>query len=200
MSSAGAIVVVKLGGSLVQGDGQRLAAALHIVAAAQRPCVVVPGGGAFADAVRAAFHQHGISQATAHRMALLAMQQTGLLLADMAPRLQPAEDPAEIAQAFDADRVPVWMPYRLAANDPHITHDWRTTSDALAARLAERLGNAQVVLVKSCAVDASASAAALAQAGIVDAAFPDIVARASLTWRVLGPGDGDLLAGMLRNI
>lgn len=199
MSSSDAIVVVKLGGSLAEDDGQRLAFALSTVTAAQRPCVVVPGGGTFADAVRAAYHQHGISQTTAHCMALLAMQQTGLLMADMAPRLQPAEDVAEIAQAFDADRVPVWMPYRLAADDPHITHDWRTTSDALAARLAERLGNAEVVLVKSCPVDPEARASALADAGVVDAAFPEIVARAGLKWRVLGAGDSDALAKLLQN-
>ena len=63
--------------------------------------------------------------------------------------------------------------------------------------LAERLGGATVVLVKSCRIDRSASPARLAKAGIVDAAFAEIVERAHLPWRDLGKGDEPELARLL---
>ena len=96
-------------------------------------------------------------------MALLAMHQTGMMLCAMHARLQPVETLAGIRRAIAASRIPVWLPLKLADGDTAVTRDWKTTSDGLAARLAERLGGAPVVLVKSCRVPRSASAAALGQ-------------------------------------
>lgn len=195
MSTVRGPTVVKLGGSLA--DGRRLQAILAIVGAARLACVVVPGGGSFADAVRAAHRKHGISEAVAHRMALLAMHQTGMLLAGMHARLTPVETLAAMRRAIAESRIPVWMPLRLADGDAGVTADWRTTSDALAARLAERLGGGQVVLVKSCRVDRAATAARLVRQGIVDPVFAEIVARAKLPWRVLGTGDDKELSKLV---
>lgn len=194
MSTRPRPIVVKLGGSL--SDSKRLTAILKIVAAAQEPCVVVPGGGSFADAVRAAHKKHRLPEPVSHRMALLAMHQTGMMLAAMNARLVPAETVAAIYQAIAEGRIPVWLPSKLVEGDKTITADWRTTSDALAARLAERL-RAEVLLVKSCRVDRSHSIARLVREGIVDPAFGDIVARSDLAWRVLGVGDEAELAQRL---
>lgn len=194
MSTRPRPIVVKLGGSL--SESKRLTAILKIVAAAQEPCVVVPGGGSFADAVRAAHKRHHLPEPVSHRMALLAMHQTGMMLAAMNARLVPAETVAAINQAIAEGRIPVWLPSKLTEGDKTITADWRTTSDALAARLAERL-RAAVLLVKSCRVDRSHSIARLVREGIVDLAFGDIVARSDLSWRVLGVGDEAELAQRL---
>lgn len=194
MSTRPRPIVVKLGGSL--SDSKRLTAILKIVATAQEPCVVVPGGGSFADAVRAAHKKHRLPEPVSHRMALLAMHQTGMMLAAMNARLVPAETVAAINQAIAEGRIPVWLPSKLVEGDNTISADWRTTSDALAARLAERL-RAAVLLVKSCHVDRSHSVARLVREGIVDPAFGDIVARSDLAWRVLGVGDEAELAQRL---
>lgn len=188
-------LVVKLGGSL--GDGRRLSSILNIVAAARRSCVIVPGGGTFADAVRAAYKKHHLSELTAHRMALLAMHQSGMMLASMHARLVPVETLAAINKSLAESRVPVWLPLKLSDADTKISADWRTTSDALAARLAERLGGAELVIVKSCRVSATDTAAQLVRKGVVDPVFAEIVERAGLSWRVLGAGDEAELAQLL---
>ena len=56
-------IVVKVGGSLAEND--RIGGALDIIARASRRIVVVPGGGVFADAVRAAQNNYQFSDETA---------------------------------------------------------------------------------------------------------------------------------------
>jgi len=188
--------VVKLGGSLA--ESKRLAQILELVALARTPVVIVPGGGAFAEAVRRAQAEYGFSDASAHRMALLAMHQTGLMMAALQPRLKPVETLAGLKRTARSARIPVWLPLKLVERDGRIAADWSTTSDALAARLAERLGRAPVVLVKSCRIPKGTSVAALAREGVVDPNFAAIVDRARLNWHVLGAGDEDVLAALLK--
>jgi 5-(aminomethyl)-3-furanmethanol phosphate kinase len=188
--------VVKLGGSLA--ESMRLPAILELVGNARAPVVIVPGGGAFADAVRRAQADFEFSDAAAHRMALLAMHQTGLMMASLNPRLKPVETLAGLKRMLGSTQIPIWLPLRLALRDGRIAADWSTTSDGLAARLAERLGRAPVVLVKSCRVTHGAPIAALVREGIVDPTFAAIVERASLPWQVLGAGDEAELAALLK--
>ena len=188
--------VIKLGGSLA--ESRRLAATLDIIAAARVPVVIVPGGGGFADAVRCAQSDHGFSDAAAHHMALLAMHQTGLMLAALNARLRPVETLAAMRSSLAARAIPVWLPAKLALRDRRIPADWSVTSDGLAARLAERLGRVPVVLVKSCRIPRGSTTATLVREGIVDPTFKAIVERADLAWHVLGAGDDGALAGLVK--
>src|ERR671939_240574 len=52
---------------------------------APHPLLVVPGGGEFADAVGDYDRRHALRAETAHRMAILAMDQVGWALADLIP-------------------------------------------------------------------------------------------------------------------
>jgi aspartokinase-like uncharacterized kinase len=188
-------VVLKLGGSLAESG--RLRALLAILRRARRPLVVVPGGGAFAEAVRETQADLRFSDATAHEMALLAMHQMAEAMIDLEPRLVAADTLIAMARAWRRRRIPVWLPARLCAGDRRIPRDWSITSDGLAARLAERLGDVELVLVKSCAVSRRATSRTLARQGVVDPAFATIVERSDVPWRVLGPGDEPELANVL---
>ena len=188
-------LVLKLGGSLAESG--RLHAILDLVAGAQLPVVVVPGGGPFADAVRAIQPQLQLSDHDAHGLALLAMHQIGLVIIRRHARFAPVASLDEITSALAAAKIPVWNPFALQHDDTTIPADWTVTSDALAARLAERLGRAHVALLKSCAIPPDATLAALTSAGFVDPVFAKIVTRAGLTWRAFGAGDENRLAAVL---
>lgn len=187
--------MVKLGGSLA--ESMRLSSILELVGRARAPIVVVPGGGAFADAVRRAQADFEFADADAHRMAVLAMHQTGLMLAALHPRFVPVETLAGLRAELDSGRIPVWLPEKMTQRDKRITADWQTTSDGLAARLAERLGGAPVILVKSCRIVPGTAMASLVLEGIVDPTFAAIVDRADLAWHVLGVGDEGALAALV---
>jgi hypothetical protein len=109
----------------------------------------------------------------------------------------PPELLRDIARALLDGSVPVWMPYRLQHDDLGLPADWGATSDALAARLAERMGCGQVALVKSCPVNATADLDQLAQDGITDPTFASVVRRAGLKWAVYGAGDEGAVAARL---
>jgi aspartokinase-like uncharacterized kinase len=137
-------LVVKLGGSFARA-GDR-AGWLAAIAPLGGRAVLVPGGGPFADAVRAQQPVLGVSDRAAHRMALLAMAQFGIALAEFSPAFQPAASEAAIRAALAAGRVPVWLPMPDAA--PGVAESWDVTSDSLALWLATRLGAARLLLVK----------------------------------------------------
>jgi 5-(aminomethyl)-3-furanmethanol phosphate kinase len=186
--------IVKLGGSLAAAGtlGVWLDA---VIAQGAGRFVVVPGGGAFADAVRAAQQRHGFSDRAAHRMALLAMEQYALQLLDMAPSLRPAESEAEIAASLAGGRVALWLPHRMVAADPAIAESWDVASDSLAAWLARRLGARRLVLVKSAPAPAPPlSLKRLVALGLVDATFADYAEKAPFRLDYCGPGDQDRLA------
>jgi aspartokinase-like uncharacterized kinase len=181
-------IVVKLGGSVVRSS--ELSAWLEAIAAASRPIVVVPGGGALADEVRACQSQLGFGDASAHRMALLAMDQLAWAVAGLRQGFAVGATEAELRTALERGTVAVWAPYVLIAERADIEESWRLTSDSLALWLAGRIGAERCYLIKSIARKGMrASAEQLAQDGVVDAAFPDMLKDAGIRAFLLGRGD-----------
>jgi len=188
-------IVVKVGGSLMQAA--RLRDCLALIAKAERPVIIVPGGGPFADAVRDLQQKLGFDDAVAHRLAMLGMHQMAEVMCSMESRLTTAERPEDFARSIADGKVPVWLPLTMCRDDRGIPADWTITSDGLAARLAERLGGLEVILLKSVAVENESTVQQLAQREIVDPAFAQIVSAAKLPWRVLGPDDDAVLARLI---
>lgn len=138
--------VLKLGGSL---SGQAaLSGWLQALARAGGRVVVVPGGGPFADAVRNAQAQQPFPDATAHHMALLAMEQFGLALCGLESTLRPAASVQAIHDALASGLTPVWLPTAMCLHAPGIPEDWSVTSDSLAVWLATVLDADALGLIK----------------------------------------------------
>lgn len=163
--------VVKLGGSLADSRGD-LENWLERLADLGSPLVIVPGGGAFADQVRTAQATFGFDDISAHRMALLAMEQMAQMLCALHPAYDCVDELASIKRTLDRQRVPVWLPSRMVFDDPSIVQDWSITSDSLAAWLAGRQGARALLLVKSASLPhGSVDIGDLQRRGLLDAAF-----------------------------
>ena len=190
--------VVKLGGSLAHSS--YLKRWLSVLAGGGGTVVVVPGGGPFADQVRDLQRHRRFDDATAHHMALLAMEQYGRMLAGLQPGLRPAASRAEIARARRAGLAAVWMPTRMVLAEPRIAASWDITSDSLAAWLAGRLKADRLVLVKSVALPGSSvSATTLARRGIVDPALPGYLARSGAEGWCIDDARPAAMAAALKN-
>jgi 5-(aminomethyl)-3-furanmethanol phosphate kinase len=162
------IAVVKLGGSLSRDTALKDWLSMLAKPRASK-VVIVPGGGPFADGVREAQARWSFDDQSAHKMALLAMEQYAHLLSALEPRLALADNPIALTSA----RVSVWLPSKMALAAPEIPATWDVTSDSLAAWLAIKLGARRLILVKSLASSAlSKSISDLVGSGVVDRGFP----------------------------
>lgn len=195
-ASATRPVVVKLGGSVVRGGA--LNNWLDVIADAQRPIVLVPGGGALADEVRDCQRQLGFGDVTAHRMALLAMDQLAWAVAGIRPGYEVGTAVEDLHDTLQRGLIAVWAPSAWIADRTDIEATWRLTSDSLALWLADKLGADACCIVKSVALPkGSRSAGALMQDGVVDEAFPAMLAETGVPTTIFGQGDQAQLAAQL---
>lgn len=183
--------VVKLGGSL-DGAGT-LSEWANVLARSPHPLVVCPGGGPFADQVRAAQGRWPINDATAHRMAILAMEQSAHLLRGLCPSLIPVVDTGALGIATPPQGRFVWFPAAELLDDPDIPHSWDLTSDSIAALLARRIGASGLVLVKSFPLaDGPMTVEALQDAGVLDGVFHEYGSRSGCSvWLLRGDNSGE---------
>ena len=144
------LTIVKVGGGLAReaGDGALRTLCRTIGAVgARHPLLVVPGGAAFADTVREHDSRFALRPATAHRMAILAMDQFGWLLSDLIPGAVRCADLASAHAAAARRETPVLLPAALLTGDP-LPASWGVTSDSIAAWVAGAGPAARLVLVK----------------------------------------------------
>ena len=109
-------IVVKIGGSLLRsGTATPLLRALP--ARTHARLAIVPGGGAFADAVRTAQGDHHLSDIAAHHMALLAMDMSARMIVDLAHGYAVADTRDAFDAAWSSQTIPVWAPTRMTTAD-----------------------------------------------------------------------------------
>ena len=188
--------VVKIGGSLL-GSPELPYWLDTLVKISDGKVLIVPGGGVFADAVREAQAISKVDDAVAHHLALLAMDQFGLLLAGMSPGLVTASSELEIAERGWQHRGIVWLPSHMVMADETIPKNWQVTSDSLSAWIASKIGSEHLVLVKSKALNAYTSPVAtqtLIADGLIDGAFADFNIQADFQTWVLNKADFGVFA------
>lgn len=124
--------VIKIGGSL-EGQIDSILAVLRLRSC---PCLIIPGGGRFADMIR----RTGMEGEPAHWMAIAAMEQFGWLISSRGVACVPTVQRPE--------KLEVFLPYvSLRESDP-LPHTWDITSDTIAAWVAHLLG-LDLILLKS---------------------------------------------------
>jgi len=125
-------LVLKIGGSLFS----RAEGICSLLARKERPVLVVPGGGPFAQAVR----ETGAVGTEAHWMAVSAMEQYGWYL---------SRSGIPVTEELAMPETPrILLPYSILRSRDPLPHSWDVTSDTIAAWCAHMLG-VPLVLLKS---------------------------------------------------
>jgi len=104
---------------------------------AETPALIIPGGGMFADEVRAA----NLDDDTSHWNAIKSMNRYGRFLSTFGIKL--TEVP-EIPQSS----IQILMPEKILKEEDPLPHSWEVTSDSIALWIAERL-EVPLLLIKS---------------------------------------------------
>ncbi len=182
-------LVVKIGGALLRHQHAFDATLLAIESAArERPLLVVPGGGPFADTVREVDARFAVGDDAAHWMAVLAMDQYAQLLASRLRDAVVVENAAALQQALASRRIPVLAPSRWLRDADPLPHTWDVTSDSIAAWVAGAVGAAELVLIKA----PGAAGASLVDGHFAQALPPAVAAS------IVAADDADALHGALR--
>ena len=195
-------VVIKVGGRLLRGgglDGLRRACDEIAEHARSRSVLVVPGGGPFADAVRAVDRTAQLGDRIAHRLALAAMDQLGTVLRELLPSAEP----------ISRLRVPAGLGLLLAApafaDRADVPESWAVTSDSLAVLAAGAIGADRAILLKgvdgvfetwprsgpplvTLSVRRLRALQRAGQGRAVDRYLPDAIERTGVTVVVRAPG------------
>jgi 5-(aminomethyl)-3-furanmethanol phosphate kinase len=140
--------VLKVGGSLSRGAGLEAMCREICRLGARYRLLVVPGGGTFADQVRAMYRRYALSETAAHRMALLAMDQYGYLLNQLIPESSLMGDLDSANRITESGRVAILLSSELIIRTDPLPHSWEVTSDSIAAWIAQQTQCRRLVLLK----------------------------------------------------
>ena len=179
--------VVKVGGSLLWD--QQLETRLNAWFDAQTSSLtlLVVGGGALADAVRALDRRSGLPAEAAHNLAIRAMQVNSFVLSQLLPNLGwiaslddwqsqlAATGSGKAPRRAILDPAPFMLGDETRRGGGKLPCSWQVTSDSIAARLAHVVGAVELVLLKSVLPTrhaANISFREAANAGYVDEHFP----------------------------
>ncbi len=142
------LTVLKVGGSLASYPEKLRALCLKLCEVSKRHALIlVPGGGEFADVVRNIDKRFNLSVEASHHMAILGMDQFGLLLGDLIPGSFIVHTLRGAENASALGKLPVFLPSRLMLSEDPLENSWHVTSDSIAAYIAHRLQAKKLLLV-----------------------------------------------------
>jgi aspartokinase-like uncharacterized kinase len=141
--------VAKIGGSLAQHPEalRSLCTKVGEIAKKHR-LLIVPGGGVFADAVRETEKQFCTSVYVSHKMAVLGMDQFGLLLSELIPDAIAIASLEKSKDYWKSETTPVFLPSKMMFREEPLEASWEVTSDSIAAFVACRVNADAVILAK----------------------------------------------------
>jgi aspartokinase-like uncharacterized kinase len=137
-------IIVKLGGSLLAKGSKIQHFLVEYAEKSAISIVIIPGGGPFVEPIKQLSERGAISDDTAHWMAVLAMHQYGLFLADGELEIPLVES---IDELKNAGHICIVLPYKILKDDDSLPHTWDVTSDTIAAFIARKLGEKSFIKV-----------------------------------------------------
>lgn len=206
------VSVVKIGGSLLSypEDLRALCQRLGELSG-EHDLLIVPGGGPFADTVRKVYSEVELPEATAHRMAVLAMDQYGILLQSiLGDSAQTIDYFSEADGCFEDGQAAVLLASQMMRADRSLPKSWDVTSDSIAAYVAGKVDAEMLVLMKSVdglfkqgskrllnRVPVSALSSGV-EPGCVDAYLPKILASSRFRCFIVNGRYPDRVAAVLQ--
>ena len=130
-------------------------------------------------------------------MAILALHQNAFMMAEHAPTLSKLESLSDIQNALDEGQKLIWLPLRECELDADLPATWDATSDAIAARLAYRLGGLPLVFLKSRPPRGNQDPASLAAEALIDPVCANMIERHGLSFTIIEAGQIPVLAEFL---
>lgn len=171
------MIVVKVGGSLFDWPALGPALRACVDSLRTRRVVLVPGGGALADAIRNLDRVHRLGEEDSHWLAMQALGVNAGFLKLLLPKARIVWAGDELS-GRSVGKVQILDPDRYFMTDEigpaPLPHSWKVTSDSLSARVALNCGAEELILLKSVRWDRAGDWDGASAAGVVDPYFPRV--------------------------
>ena len=182
-----ALVVLKLGGSLLAIPDLMNRLETVIERLRPSPVLIVPGGGAAADVIRDLDRKLQLSPEKAHCDAIAAMSHNAALLCRLNKSLRLVRNYDEALHVWSAGHSAVLDADSFLFDQPDnntgdsLSASWDITSDSIAAWTARQWQADRIILAKSCDAP-ERNLSALCQLGLIDRAFEKTVGNVRTEW------------------
>ncbi len=148
--------VIKFGGSITEkGSIQQIESIGKIIAeiySLKKNFILVPGGGSFAEEVRKKQNKFHFSDELAHWMAIYAMEQNALLLQHFIPESKliqfSSKQFSDNMNELQGTQVPIFSVRDFMKNESKLSHNWHSSSDAIASEIASKLNIRKIIFIK----------------------------------------------------
>ncbi|MEN9555048.1 MAG: hypothetical protein RLZZ232_1334 [Planctomycetota bacterium] len=186
VKSDGAVVVVKLGGSLLSLSDLHVRLRVLLSELSEQRVVIVTGGGFAADRIRMLDDRLRLSAGQCHRDAIGTMSFTAGVLVRTGTGLRLATDRSSAESIWAVGQVAVLSTAEFLGGEGRsvyasLPESWLVTSDSIAASIADFWGAELLILGKSCEPEGT-SLGALSLAGMVDGWLERLPGRFRLEW------------------
>jgi aspartokinase-like uncharacterized kinase len=183
MSPDSPLVVIKVGGSLLDWPElpRRLAALL--TARGDVRTVLIAGGGKLADVLRDLDTVHALGERRSHSLALHILDTTAHILAAIIPGTRVVTSFDELPPAWRIGVHPILAPRLVLDDDDRrnplfsLPHTWSSTTDSISARIAQILGASELIVLKSVTPPPDLTLSSAADLGLIDPGFPSIASE-----------------------
>ena len=140
--------VIKIGGSLATNPRtlRLLCAKIGSIGKKHSLCIV-PGGSKFADVARDFDKRYKLTQETSHKIAILSMDQYGIILKELIPNSFSFCQLDEYKKILKTKKIPVFLPSSYMIRKNPLENSWDVTSDSIAAHLADELNITNLILI-----------------------------------------------------
>jgi 5-(aminomethyl)-3-furanmethanol phosphate kinase len=140
--------VIKIGGSLALHPEKLKVLCIKLGELSKKHrLIVIPGGGEFSDVVRDLDKRFSLSVSVSHRMAILGMDEYGLLLSDLIPNSTIVNKLEELEIFLSSSRLPIFLPSNLLLREDSLENSWDVTSDSITVYFASLLMVKKIVLI-----------------------------------------------------
>jgi 5-(aminomethyl)-3-furanmethanol phosphate kinase len=183
-------VVVKLGGSLLV-QSETPAKLRHWLADQFSDAQVnlIVGGGRMIDSLRELDLIHAFDEVAMHWRCVRALRLTSELASEWLPNAHRVTTCAEFNRHRNSNETGVFLiavdTFYSPDDGDRLPQSWSTTSDSIAALLANKLLIDKLWLLKSCAVADDLSVEQAIRLGIVDEAFGKLSESLQVSWATL---------------
>lgn len=142
------VSLIKIGGSLAKTPKILIKLCKEIeIFEKEHKLVLVPGGSKFAEVAREMDSKFKLSNETSHKIAILGMDQFGLILNDLIQNSKIIYQPDEYEKVLNLKKIPIFLPSKFFFEIDPLENTWKVTSDSIALYLAKQLRIKRVIII-----------------------------------------------------